>query len=157
MPRCSLSMSISLTSKSLTRSSSAATAATGSQSTLSSAQQHACVRSLAHHSHGLLAISLVLRAPQRLGWEYIAILGTRALTDSAARSPLQVLAAVESAAASLQAGVDAAAHSLGLSNMSVTVSPSSAAFMVTTSSFPAHLRILAKLLRLKPAQQQRQQ
>lgn len=41
--------------------------------------------------------------------------------------------------------------SLGLSNMSVTVSPSSAAFMVTTSSLPAHFRILAKLFRLRPA------
>ena len=42
------------------------------------------------------------------------------------------------------------AHSLGLSNMKVTVSPSSAAFMVTMSSLPAHLRILARLPRLMP-------
>lgn len=37
------------------------------------------------------------------------------------------------------------------SNMNVTVSPSSAAFIVTISSFPAHFKILARLAKLMPA------
>jgi hypothetical protein len=41
--------------------------------------------------------------------------------------------------------------------MKVTVSPSSAAFMVTMSSLPAHFKILARLPKLMPAQQQQQE
>ena len=41
-------------------------------------------------------------------------------------------------------------HLLGLSNMNVTESPPSSALMVMISSFPAHLSILAMLVRFIP-------